>query len=319
MRAHVVIDSLRLTWRLQRWEIVVLIGAALLLAAVGAFAAWQLPITTQDLLDCIGDSTGEGIPARCRSIYDWAGYLSGAGTIVQGAVTVVPLVAGVLLGAPLLSREIEKRTAPLAWSLARSRGWWLAGRVLPIALAIFGSLLLLGQASEASIVATPGKHLGFETFAMHGPVVAVRGLAAFAIGVFIGLWMGRMLPAILVTGVLVIALLGGLQIVRGQLMEAEAVWTPVGENGLDSFSSIYGDGYTDDVNGAFVTDEEAYARYPEQMDTGDGQLPGLTRVYRVVPPERYPVFVAREMGALFVVSIVAIGAALLLVRSRRPE
>ncbi len=314
-----MLESLRLTWRLQRWELAVLIGASLLLAAVGAFVAWQLPIATQSFVDCAARFPGDGYPAECRILADWGGYLSGAGTIVQGATTVVPLVVGILLGAPLVSREIEKRTAPIAWSLARSRSWWLAGRILPLAVAVAIALLLLGQASEASILAMPDKRLGFQYFAMHGPLVAARGLAVFALGVLIGLWLGRMLPAILVTGVVVVVLLGGLQLARGQLMQAEAVWVAPGEGGLDAYSTIYGSGYLDDATGDFVTDEEAYKRFPDQFETGPGVPPGLTQVYLVVPPERYPVFVAREIGALAVVSIVAVSAALLLVRSRRPE
>jgi hypothetical protein len=319
MRTSFHLEALRLTWRLQRWELGVLIGASLLLTAVGAIVAWRLPIVRQAFLECIGGYAFDDVPLACRGAYDWAGYLSGAGALVQGAATVVPLLVGILLGAPLVSREIEKGTAPLAWSLARSRGWWLAGRILPLAVAIIVALLLLGQASEATILAVPDTQLGFQHFAMHGPLVAARGLAVFALGVLIGLWTGRMLPAILLTGVVVVALLAGRQLGRDPIMQAEAVWTVTGEQGLGTYSTIYGSGFVEDATGEFVTDEQAYARDPAAFETGMGELPGLTKVYRVVPPERYPVFVAREIGALAVISIVAVGAALLLVRSRRPE
>ena len=314
-----MLASLRLTWRLQRWEIAFLIGASLVLAAVAAFAAWQLPVATRNLLDCAARFPNGPMPTECESPYDWLGYLSGAATIVQGATTVVPVIVGILLGAPLVSREIEKRTAPIAWSLARSRRWWLAGRMLPLALAIAIALLLLGQATEASILAVPDVHLNFRYFAMHGPLVAARGLAIFAIGAFVGLWIGRMLPAILVTGVLAFVMIAGLQVARAPIMRAEAVWTVPDEQGAGDFETIYGSGYIDDATGAFVSDQEAYERFPEEFETGSGELPGLTKVYLILPAERYPVFVAREMAAVVVIGLIAAAGALLLVRSRRPE
>lgn len=310
----------RLAWRLQRWEIAVLIGGSLLLAAAAGFVAWQTSVTDAGLEACYAGASGAPLSASCRSLVDWGNLWTGLGPTLVGATTVVPLIVGILLGAPLVSREIEKRTASIAWSLSRSRARWLGLRVAPLLVAIAVVLLLLGQASEALIRATLPGELGFPYFAMHGPLVAVRGIAIFSIGVVVGLLMGRVLPAILVTGVVVIGLILGLTLARDQLMRAEATWVPAGSENAFSGVMIYDSAFTEDATGELVTFEEAYSRFPEVFGpTGSGMPPGMTQVYFAAPPELYPLFVAREIGALALVSVLVGGLALWVIKWRRPD
>jgi hypothetical protein len=312
--------ALRLSWRMQRWELIFLVGGALLIAAAAAIVAWQIPIAYANAMACIERAGTDSAQAACRSEFDWANLLGGASTFLRAAVTVVPFAVGILLGAPLVAGEIEKRTASVAWSLSPSRTWWLAGRALPILVAVVIALLLLGQASEAMILATPDAELGFPTYAMHGPLVAARGLATFGLGVVVGLIMGRVLPAILVTGLLSIALLGALQIGREQLMHAEATWVKADEDGLSDFIMVYDQAFFDDATGELVTYDEASARFPEVFGPeGSWMPPGMTPAYLTTPRERYPVFVAREMAALLAVTVLAGGAGLWVVRWRRPD
>jgi ABC-type transport system involved in multi-copper enzyme maturation permease subunit len=309
----------RLTWRLQRWEVAVLIGGSLLFAAVVGFVAWQTSAAAAGLRACYSDVSVPVLSASCKSLVDWGNLLSGLGPTLEGATTVVPFIVGILLGAPLVSREIEKRTAPISWSLSLSRAWWLGLRALPLLIAITVVLLLLGQASEALIRATPPGELGFAYFAMHGPLIAVRGIAVFCIGVLVGLVVGRVLPAILVTGVVVIALFVGLQLVRGELMRAEATWVPARSADFSGVL-IYDSGYTDDATGELVTPDEAFARYPAVFGPqGSGTPPGMSQVYLATPPELYPPYVAREIGELLLISALATGASLRIIRTRRPE
>jgi len=312
-----MIAAVRLAWRLQRWELAFLIGGSLLLAAAAALVAWQTTVTVNGLDACRTDSVA--LSASCRSLAQWDNVLTTLSPIIQGATTVAPFVVGVLLGAPLVSREIEKRTAPIAWSLSLSRARWLAGRTLPLLVAIAIALLLLGQASEALIRAAPPGEPGFRYFAMHGPLVAVRAIAVFGIGVLVGLLMGRVLPAILVTGLVVVVLFIGLQLVRDQLMRAEATWV---DEGSGDFSGVitYDAAFIDDATGKLVTYDEASRRFPEVFGVeGSGVPPGMTQVYLTTPPERYPLFVAREIGALAIVSVVVGGLALWVITWRRPD
>jgi hypothetical protein len=45
----------------------------------------------------------------------------------------------------------------------------------------------------------------------------------------------------------------------------------------------------------------------------------MSQVYLTTPPELYPVFVAREIGALAIASLLVGGLALWVVRWRRPD
>jgi ABC-type transport system involved in multi-copper enzyme maturation permease subunit len=311
--------TLRFTWRLQRLELLVLIGGPLLLAAAAAFVAWQLTAVAGQVDACYGQSLASGLTAACSSSVSWGNLMTQLSPVLLGAATVTPLLVGILLGAPLLAREIDHRTPPLAWSLTLSRTRWLVARALPLVIAVVVVLLMLGQASEALILATPPGELGFRTFGTHGPMLAAIGLAVFGIGLLVGLVMGRVLPAILMTGLLTMALLAGLQLVRGQLMRAEAVWLDAQANN-DALAMTYGSAYTDDTTGTLITDEEAQARFPAAFAPGGSYTPpGMTQVYLATPPNLYPVFVAREIAELGAVFVITAALALLAIRSRRPE
>lgn len=310
----------RLAWRQQRFELTVLIGACLVLAVMSVVVAWQLKATEADLVACYRTAPDSAVPSwACQGISEWGNRLMTISAILIGVATAAPFLVGLFLGTPVVAREIERRTAPIAWSLSPSRRAWLAGRVLPLALVLGLALLIVGQASEALILATPPGEIGFGHFAMHGPLIAVRGLAVFGIGVVVGLVVGRVLPAILATGLLVAMVFIGLQLARDQLMRAEAVWIDVQETG-GSGSMIYDSAFTDDTTGELITFDEAYNRYPEVFGPqGSGMPPGMSMVYLATPPEQYPLFVVREIAALAGVGIVATVLAMQLVAWRRPE
>lgn len=45
----------------------------------------------------------------------------------------------------------------------------------------------------------------------------------------------------------------------------------------------------------------------------------MTSVWRIVPPDRYPTYVAREIGALALVAFAVGAVSMVLVSARRPE
>jgi len=316
-----MLAPLRTTWRLQRFELTVLVGASLLLAVGSLLVASQMGQAAEDLRACYETSPDSSAPGwPCREIEAWFGALSGARQVLLGITAAVPFALGLFLGAPLVAREIERRTAPIAWSLSPSRRSWFGRRTIPVAAIVVVALLLVGQAMEVLILATGDEVLGFRHFAMHGPLLAVRGVAVLAIGILVGLVLGRMLPAILLTGLAVVALLGGLQIARSQLMRAEAVWLePAAEIG-SSIEMVYDTGFRIDATGEVLTYNEAFERYPEELGQfGEGIVPGTTVLVLANPPEQYPSFVAREAAALLLVTLVTVTAAIWLIGTRRPE
>lgn len=303
---------------MSRWELAFLIGGCLLLSLASVGVAWQFDVTEAALLDCYATTPADSQAATCRSLIDWGNVLTGAAPILSGVVTVAPFAVGLFLGAPLVAREIEHRTAPIAWSLSLSRQRWLATRALPILVLVAVALLVLGQAAELLLRATEQNELGFRHYAMHGPLIPARGLAVFGIGLVVGLVLGRVLPAILVTGLATVALLLGLSVGRDQLMRAEAVWLPMGDQ-AEVVAMIYDSGFRSDATGEVITWDEAYNRYPESFnEMGEGDPPGMTSVWRVVPPDRYPLYVARELAALAIGLLVMGALAFGLIGRRRP-
>lgn len=314
-----MVTFLRLTWRLQRWEIAVLVGGTLLFAGITAVAAWQTSLTSADLQACYSTTSGGSPSSACQTLIERGNLLTTLDPILEGATTVLPFIVGILLGAPLVAREIEKRTSSIAWSLSLSRTRWIALRAAPLLIAVGIALLLVGQASEALITATPEGTLGFPVFAMHGPVVAARGVAVFCIGVLVGLVLGRTLPAILVTGVAAIALVVALTLWRSALMRAEATWIP-SDSADFSGVMVYGTAYRDDTTGEFVSQDDAFRRFPEAFGpTGTGIPPGMSQLYLTASPTLYSRFVLREVGALGAVTGLAIGGSLWVIRFRRPD
>lgn len=312
----------RLMWRQQRWELAILIGGSLLVAAAMGFVAWQIPITTDGVTACsVGATSYAELTPACRSLVDWGNVWTAATPIFIGVATVAPFLVGLFLGAPLVSREIEKRTAPMAWSLSLSRRGWLLGRVLPLAVVIAIALLLVGQASTMLQDAAYPDGRGFMDYGSRGLIIAARGLAIFGIGVVVGLVSGRMLPAILVTGLVAIAVFVGIEFGRNELLRAEATWIEVDQEGnaLLQIAMVYDSGFVDDATGQRLTYEEAYERFPEELGPmGTGFPPGMTMAYLTTPPDSYPFFVARESAVLIGVFVLAGGLALLMIRSRRP-
>ncbi len=308
----------RLLWHQQRWELAILIGGCLVLAASMAFVAWQIPVTTEALEACYAEAGDEPLPVACRSLIDWGNLWTTLEPLLVGVGTVLPFLVGLLLGAPLVAREIEKRTAPMAWSLSLSRRRWLAGRAIPIGLLVVASLLLVGQVSDA-LQAVADRPFGFADSGSRGPIVAARGALMFGMGVTVGLVTGRVLPAILVTALVAIAVFGAIEYGRSQLMRAEAVWIePGGE--LDAIAMIYDSRLRDDDTGELMTYEEAYRIFtPEDLNEGDGVPPGMTQLYLTVPPDRYPSIMAREIAALVGLAGAALALGWWLIARRRPE
>ena len=310
--------QLRLTWRMQRWELAVLVGGCVLLALAMTLVAWQLDLSRETVTACYEIANRAAISESCRSTIEWGNLLAGMVGILGAATTFAPFLVGVLLGAPLVAREIEHRTAPIAWSLSLSRRRWLAGSTLPLLVLIGLVLLALGQASELMLSTAEDLELGFRHYGMFGPLIAARGLAVFAIGVVVGLAVGRVLPAVLVTALAAVALTASLSIGRDLIMRAESVWVPMGDQS-EVVAMVYDSGFRSAATGEVITSEQAYNQYPEAFnEMGEGAPPDMTAVWRIVPPERFGLFTAREAGLLAFTIVVIGGVGFVLVGSRRP-
>lgn len=122
---------------------------------------------------------------------------------------VIPIVAGIFIGAPLLAREFERRTIGLAWTQSVTRGRWLAVKLVAmiafgiVAAVIFTVMMTLwrGPLDQAGSRLDAG-------FDVEGVVEVGYFLFALTLGALIGTLVRRTLPAMAVT-------LGGFVLVRG--------------------------------------------------------------------------------------------------------
>ena len=171
-----------LTWRQHRGQVLVTAG---FLVAVGVVLLVH-GLTSTGLSD---DALGE----RYNGMYAFLGWLP-----------VVPLVAGMFWGAPVLARELERGTQRLAWTQSVSRRRWLAGKLGLLGLAVTVAGLLLGQAVGAWLTTYEGVGRAdrFSDTAMFGATGVLGGawwLFAFMLGAAAGGVLRRTLPALAVT------------------------------------------------------------------------------------------------------------------------
>src|SRR5215211_7868457 len=163
-----------LSFRIQRFEAVIIVGAAI--ASVVVSAAVIGLFTSGGFSRCLGDDAPT-ISVFCQS--PGARWLSRIARVSLAVVPLFPVVAGLLAGGPIVARELEAGTARLAWSLGPSRLRWFVQRALPI-LAMAGfACLAIGLTAEALLhLLNPRLDLdnSFVGFRVRGPLLAVEGL-----------------------------------------------------------------------------------------------------------------------------------------------
>ena len=319
--------TIRLTLKLYRFEI-----AAVLLAS---FALAVAALVVARLLDNVGVPAAcfaypgpEGSqPAVCPALREtWSTIGSRFGVRVLQLIGLLPIGAGLLLGAPLLARELERGTAPLPWTLSGSRRRWLLTRAAILGVVLLVALVPVALASERLEASwnpsiDPAKSFLDDNY--RGPILIVRGIVTFSVAVLAGLLLGRQLPALIVGfGASVIIVLGGLA-----MMDRWYDWSAVYEI-ADSAKNGYADHVMDLLrrapDGRVLTDEEAGALAPPNPELPPGGIDGtwldehFVQVWLLVPGDRYPDAVVVHSGLLLTAGTLAAFASLVLVRRRRP-
>ena len=124
--------------------------------------------------------------------------LSGALIIGLG---VAPALVGVFLGAPLLSRDLERGTHRLVWTQGTTRARWLTLKLLLVFGAVVPAGAILGG---LAVAAATGQHwsIPFLWFDETGPAFAGYVAFAMALGVAAGAALRRSYPAMALTLVL---------------------------------------------------------------------------------------------------------------------
>lgn len=217
-----MIDRIWLTYKQHRFETVAVTIMCLVAAAWALIDVWRL--------------NSIGVPTSCLeggTVPYWNGpdvgpsYLTPTCQLASQRFTEVissfdvrlitsigdllPFVVGIVMGAPLVAREIETGTAPLSWALAGSRGKWLAGKLVAGLLLIVPLLLVAGLAADALRGAqAPGvdPHASFTYFTSRGVFFALWGVATMMGTVALSTLKARTLPVVILA-LLVCALARG--------------------------------------------------------------------------------------------------------------
>ena len=311
----------RLAFRLNRFEIVVLGLLVSVIALAALVVAGNLDATGYGR-DCLVLGPDAPMPQSCeaagRAFYDLQNSQAGP---VQTLLIILPYLLGVLVGVPLVARELERGTSRLAWSLAPSRAHWFMTRLVPALLAVFLLALVAGLAADRLMGATEPTADPFHSFAGfggRGVVLAARATFLFAVGVAVGSIIGRVLPALIITAVIGAIGLSGGSYVHSKILASEAVISD-GVNGETRPGDLYVDQRFRTPDGAIITWNELTVLEPPPEDGVTEWPPAdYTFVALVVPEERYPEVQLREVAALAGGSLVALLIAGFVVRLRRP-
>ena len=121
----------------------------------------------------------------------------------QAFLVWLPAAIGAFAGAPLLARELETGTFRYAWTQGAGRMRWLVALLVPGALGVAALSAALGVLitwyAQPLIDSGIAPRLHGSLFPLTGIAVVGWGLLAFAIGVFAGLLIPRVVPALATT------------------------------------------------------------------------------------------------------------------------
>jgi hypothetical protein len=307
----------RITVRLHRFEVV----AFGLLVTLGVGLA-VLVATRLDALgygpECVLGLRDGIVPAGCEfKVNLFYGQVQREAGPVSAILGFVPYLAALLLGVAVVGREVDRGTTRLAWALAPSRTRWYLQRLVPVLLVVGAIGLAAGLAADRLLASTePGVDPAnaFLQFGSRGAVLGARVVFVFATGVLVGSLLGRVLPAVIVGGLVAIVGLVGGSWVHERWIRSEAVVLPeAGPNDL------YVDQRFRLPDGRLVGWDEVEQHDPPPTDPNfEGVWPTLPEVAIAVPGTRYVEVQLREIAALAGGSLLALVAAALVVQRRRP-
>jgi hypothetical protein len=199
-----------LTWRQHRSEALLGLGVLAVGSVYLLITGLAMAHTLQDsgLGACLAQHPDSGTHGPC-------GFLAGLFLNQYGpfipfafALLVLPILLGVMVGAPLVAREYEERTRLLLWMQSVTRTRWLVvtlSLVLGAGLLSAGVLLALLNWWYHPIDQLVGK-FNLVAFDFTGPVFIASSLMALTVGIAVGTLTRRTVLAIFLTLALIVAI-----------------------------------------------------------------------------------------------------------------
>ena len=252
-----MLTATRLTYRINRFEIRAILVATIASVAVSvAVVGWMRSSGYADCL--VSDGSNNVACLQLEGIGRWASKIASFSSQLAGAF---PVLAGLLLGAPLIARELDRGTARLAWSLGPSRRRWYLQRVMPILVVVVLTSMAIGIVAEQLVgLFAPGVDLAnsFVSFHTRGVLLATSALLIASVAVAVGSVIGRQIPTLLLALVLGGATLLAVAEVDARLLAGQAVRL----TGQDTYSNdlIVGQGRFELPDGRLLTWDELLRR-----------------------------------------------------------
>lgn len=230
---------------------------------------------------------------------------------------------GLVLGVPIVAREVEARTASLAWSFARTRMLWFRQRVLPmLALLLVG----LGMLAILSVILRDlgdpaGHEARMDQIGSQGVSLLARGVLGFGVALMVGAVVGRTLGAVLVSVVLCgLLMLVGLAGITGVMAQRVAEWDAVEEGGASDTLLSFREGYSVDGGELMSHDDviKLFEREHPDKDWNTWEPRHVQRWELRVRKDQFPLLEAADTVGSLAVGGLAILLTIPVVNRRRP-
>lgn len=307
------------TWRQHRPQL--LSAAALLVALALAAVGTDLPIRAAYHRDAVSGCLPPSGRAGCDLIVrhfqgefgSWAAALRG--------LTVLPALAGLFIGAPLLARELEHGTHRFAWTQSITRRHWLLAKTSLLAAAI-----VVAAAVASGLVMwwrspfdTLEGRMGPSAFDLEGVVVPAYALYALALGILAGLVLRRTVAAMTVTLIVFAASrLAVLEFFRPRFLSPLTRTVVASDSGRQAGEWVLNDTLVDAGGRQISTGREDLAILHAQQAGIDPHTylvsVGWKRVISYQPASRFWTFQLFEAGLFLCLAAVVVLMTLALVR-----
>jgi ABC-type transport system involved in multi-copper enzyme maturation permease subunit len=187
------------SWRQHRSQAIACLGvlAALAIYAIVVSTSMRTAFSHDGLAACLARSGGTGCPTAITAFTNEFG--SAVNVAFWSVLLIFPGLLGVVIGAPLIARELEFGTWRLAWSQSVTRTRWLA---VQLAL-VTGGVIVLGAAITVVITWYRAPmdrltgHFINNVYDFEGLVLTAYILCAFGFAVLAGLLIRRSIPAMI--------------------------------------------------------------------------------------------------------------------------
>ena len=303
----------RLTFRLQRSTIVF---ATIVCVGLAGAALWL----AFDMRSILSRCDTPAATSACDVVFAFQSSHMSAVYLTQLGMNVAPFALGIVLGVPVVTREVEQRTALISWPLAGSRTRWLAWRVWPVFAVGLALVAVLAVASDQLARAyLPHIDIGFFEYQARGLPMAMRFALMAVAAIAMGAIVGRLLPSLLISIGVAVAISIGLQAaLPGWVEPAEVV---------EEFDFSPGSMTTEIryrlPGGRVISADEGEMLMEQAYQEAAGQEPdpaSLPEMVRIgIAAERYGEVVVRETAVLGAAIVLVVALAVVIVRRRRPE